>query len=41
MSENLLVGQQNAMVSPGAELKAVGADGGTQDLYCDGHTPGE
>lgn len=38
---HLLVGQQKAIVSPGAELKADGAGGPAQERYCDGHTPGE
>jgi hypothetical protein len=37
----LLVGQQKAMVSPGADLRVVGAGGGGHGRYLLGHTPGE
>lgn len=37
----LLVGQQNAMVSPLSLANAVGDGGGAQYRYRDGQTPGE
>jgi hypothetical protein len=38
---DLLVGQQKAMVSPGAVLKADGGGGPSQERYWEGHMPGE
>jgi hypothetical protein len=37
----ILPGQQNTIVSPAEELRAVGDGGGEQDIQLRGQTPGE